>query len=179
MRELETDNLLLRQWREEDLEPYARLTSSKEVMKYFPKTLTPEQSNMAARKFQMLLEQNLWGFWAVEEKATSKFIGYAGLHSPKTKFPFSPCIEIAWRMEKKYWENGYVLEAGEEIIRVAFEIYGLEELVYFSALKNLKGEKVASTLKMIRDERTFHHPFVEREDELSEHYLYRIKNYKL
>jgi len=174
MRELETENLLLRQWREEDLEPYAKLTSSKEVMQYFPKTLTVEQSNMAARKFQKLLEKNSWGFWAVEEKASGQFIGYAGLHAPKTQFPFSPCIEIAWRMEKKYWENGYVLEAGEKIIAAAFEIFGLEELVYFSALKNLKGEEVAKALNMKR-ESTFHHPFVEREDALSEHYLYRIK----
>ena len=179
MIELKTTHLLLRQWKKEDFEPYAKLTSSKEVMKYFPKTLTIEQSNMAAKKFQKLLEKNSWGFWAVEEKSSGHFIGYAGIHAPKTQFPFSPCIEIAWRMEEKYWENGYVLEAGEEIISAAFEIFGLEELVYFSALKNLKGEEIAKALKMQKEERTFHHPFVGREHELSEHYLYRIKNDKL
>ena len=179
MKELKTTHLLLRQWREEDLEPYAKLTASKEVMKYFPQTLTVEQSNRAARKFQKLLEERGWGFWAVEERVSGQFIGYAGLHAPQTQFPFSPCIEIAWRMGQKYWENGYVLEAGEAILRAAFEIFGLEEIVYFSSVKNKKGEEVATALKMQKEEQTFHHPFVEREHPLSEHYLYRIKNGKL
>jgi len=175
MIELKTVHLLLRQWKEEDLEAYAKLTSSTEVMKYFPKILTGEQSNMAARKFRKLLEEKSWGFWAVEEKSSGKFIGYAGLHAPKTQFPFSPCIEIAWRMQDKYWDNGYVLEAGREIFKASFEVFGLEEIVYFSTLKNLKGEKVARALKMEKEDKNFHHPFVEIEHELSEHYLYRIK----
>jgi len=175
MIELKTTYLLLRQWKEEDFAPYAKLTSSKEVMKYFPKTLTAEQSNMAARKFRKLLEEKSWGFWAVEEKSSGEFIGYAGLHAPKTQFSFSPCIEIAWRMADKHWDNGYVLEAGKEILSAAFEIFELEELVYFSALKNLKGEIVAKALNMKKEERSFNHPFVEMEHELSEHYLYRIK----
>jgi len=175
MRELETKNLLLRQWKEEDLEAYAKLTSSKEIMKYFPRTLTREQSDKAARKFQKLLEERSWGFWAVEEKSSGQFIGYAGLHAPATKFPFSPCIEIAWRMQDKYWDNGYVLEAGRVIIRAAFEIFALDEVVYFSSLKNLKGEKLASALNMKKEDENFNHPFVELEHELSEHYLYRIK----
>jgi len=175
MRELETKNLLLRQWKEGDLEAYAKLTSSEEIMKYFPRILTKEQSDKAARKFQKLLEEKSWGFWAVEEKLTGQFIGYAGLHAPRTQFPFSPCIEIAWRMQDKYWDNGYVLEVGKEIINAAFEIFGLDEVVYFSTLKNLKGEKVASTLNMKKEDKHFHHPFVEIEHTLSEHYLYRIK----
>ena len=175
MIKLETKHLKLRQWKEEDFLPYARLTSSNEVMTYFPKRLTGEQSNTAVRKFMKLLEEKSWGFWAVEEKSSGKFIGYAGLHTPKTKFPFSPCVEIAWRMEDEYWNNGYVLELGVEILRCAFEVIGLEEVVYFSSLHNVKAEKVAKALGMKKEDKNFNHPFVEAGHELSEHYLYRIK----
>ena len=172
---LETEHLILRQWKKEDFVCYAKLTSNKEVMKYFPQTLTKEKSDGAAQKFMQLLKERGWGFWAVEEKSLGKFIGYAGLHSPRTKFPFSPCVEIAWRMEDKYWENGYVLEAGKIIVDTAFKRIGLEELVYFSSVKNLKAEKVVQALGMQKEEKSFNHPFVEIGDELSLHYLYKIQ----
>ncbi|CAA6817553.1 MAG: Acetyltransferase, GNAT family [uncultured Sulfurovum sp.] len=175
MIELKTKHLILRQWKEEDLRFYAQLTSNKEVMKYFPKTLTLEQSNKAARKFMNLLVKNAWGFWAVEEISSAKFIGYAGLHKPQTQFSFSPCIEIAWRMEDKYWNRGYVLESGQEILHYALEVLSLEEVVYFSSIKNLKGEKIARALGMKKADKNFYHPFVDQQHQLSEHYLYNKK----
>lgn len=171
---LETQYLILRQWRETDFDFYANLTSNKEVMKFFPKTLSKEESNNAVRKFSKLLKEKSWGFWAVEEKSSNNFLGYAGLHAPQTKFPFSPCVEIAWRMENEYWENGYVKEAGETILKYAFEEIGLEEIVYFSSIYNHKAEALVCQLGMEKENETFSHPFVEEEHHLSEHYLYKI-----
>jgi len=171
---LETKHLYLRQWREEDLSPYAQLTSNQEVMKFFPKLLTTEQSDVAALKFQKLIAHRGWGFWAVEEKSTGKFMGYAGLHAPSTVFPFSPCVEIAWRVEEHCWENGYVLELGETIVKFAFKEASLEEIVYFSSIHNKRAESVVSALAFKKEKNTFAHPMVGEEDFLSEHYLYRL-----
>ena len=45
-----TQRLLLRQWRESDLEPFARLTADPEVMRHLPGLLSREQSDaMVAR----------------------------------------------------------------------------------------------------------------------------------
>ena len=33
---IQTERLILRQWREEDLEPFAALNSDPQVMEYFP-----------------------------------------------------------------------------------------------------------------------------------------------
>lgn len=175
MIQLKTEHLILRQWKKEDLFHYSNLTSNKVVMQYFPKTLTKEQSDLAAMKFMGLLKEKSWGFWAVEEKLSGNFIGYAGLHEPKTKFPFSPCVEIAWRMEDKYWHNGYVLELGMRILDFAFEEIKLDEVVYFSSIHNIKAENIMQQLGMIKEKEIFHHPFVDKEDRLSEHYLYKIK----
>lgn len=175
MIKLETEHLILRQWKEEDLLPYSKLTSNKEVMKFFPKNLSIEESNAAARKFMGLIEKRKWGFWAVEEKSSSQFLGYAGLHVPSTQFPFSPCVEIGWRMEDKYWANGYVEEVGEEILKDAFNRIGLEDIVYFSSIHNKKAENILRKLGMKKEMILFNHPFVKVEHELSEHYLYRVK----
>lgn len=172
---LETQYLILRQWREADFEFYATLTSNQEVMKFFPKTLTKEESRRAGEKFRRLLNENSWGFWAVEEKSSGRFLGYAGLHAPQTQFPFSPCVEIGWRMEDRYWENGYVQEAGEAILKSAFEEIGLDEIVYFSSIHNHKAESVVNRLGMKKEDEIFYHPFVEIGHPLSEHYLYKIR----
>jgi len=176
MIELETEHLILRQWKEDDFLPYSRLTANKETMKFFPKMLTQKESDIAANKFQNLIVKRGWGFWAIEEKETSLFLGYAGLHAPKTKFPFSPCVEIAWRVDKKYWENGYVLDLGKVILKYAFEVLKLNEVVYFSSIHNKKAEQIMQQLDMIKEKKTFCHSFVEKNHRLSEHYLYRIKN---
>jgi len=174
--ELETKQFYLRQWREEDFIPYEALTSNSDIMKFFPKTLTPQESKKAALKFQNLLSTRGWGFWAVEEKKSGKFIGYAGLHSPSTSFPFSPCVEIAWRMESKYWNNGTVLELGKSILTHALEVLKLEKVVYFSSIHNRQAKTVMEALGMVNQHKNFHHPFVSTEHHLSEHYLFQIKN---
>jgi RimJ/RimL family protein N-acetyltransferase len=172
---LETEHLFLRQWEGDDFVFYCNLTSNKNIMKFFPKTLTKEESDNSAKKFMNIITQRGWGFWAVEEKSTGLFLGYAGLHAPATKFDFSPCVEIGWRISKEYWDNGYVLEAGRKILDCAFNIIGLEEVVYFSSIHNKIAETMVQELGMHK-KLYFHHPFVEKENYLSQHYLYKIKN---
>ena len=50
-----------------------------------------------------LIETRGWGFWAVEERASNQFIGFVGLHVPSDDLPFSPCVEIGWRLAKHDW----------------------------------------------------------------------------
>ena len=173
--ELETEHLTLRQWREEDLLIYSKISSNPEVMKFFPKLLSLEESNRAAQKFKGLIASRGWGFWAVELKKTGKFIGYAGLHSPSTQFPFSPCVEIAWRVEPSYWENGYVLEAGETILSCAFDKLMLDEVVYFTALQNNRVQKLMNTLGMKDRNKPFSHPSFSDGNPFKEHRLYGLK----
>ena len=108
--ELFTDRLLLRQWKDSDLEPFAQLTSNPEVMQYFPKRLNHQESDEIADKIRQLIAENGWGLWAVELLETQEFIGCIGLHAQPTKFEFSPCIEIGWRIDPKFWNKGYATE---------------------------------------------------------------------
>jgi len=172
--ELETEHLKLRQWKSEDYILYHELTSNQEVMRFFPKTLTKEQSNRAARKFENLIASRGWGFWAVELKSSGTFIGYAGLHVPATLFPFSPCVEIGWRVEDKYWKNGYVQEAGEEILSCAFEELNLDKIVYFTSLLNTQAEGVMQELGMRDIDENFKHPKMSTSYSLEEHRLFTI-----
>ncbi len=69
--QLETDRLLLRMWREEDFEPYAKMCEDPDVMRYIGGK--PFNRLEAWRHFAYLIGHwhlRGYGHWAVEEKAT-------------------------------------------------------------------------------------------------------------
>ena len=171
--ELETERLKLRTWQESDLQPFAELNADKDVMLYFPSVLTREQSDNLADKFQHLILDHGWGFWAVELKATGQFIGFTGLNTQPEQFIFSPCVEIGWRFAKQYWHQGYATEAAKACLKFAFETLQLKEVVSFTAVHNTASEHVMQRLGM-QAMFEFNHPALTQESPLSRHILYKI-----
>lgn len=171
--ELETERLKLRAWQESDLQPFAELNADKDVMHYFPSVLTREQSDNLADKFQHLILDHGWGFWAVELKATGQFIGFTGLNIQSEQFIFSPCVEIGWRFAKQYWHQGYATEAAKACLKFAFETLQLKEVVSFTAVHNTASEHVMQRLGM-QAMFEFNHPALTQESPLSRHILYKI-----
>ena len=79
MAELRTPRLVLRQWQEADLEPFAALNADPEVMRHFPGILTREQSDELAAGERARIGERGWGLWAVEHVERAAFLGYVGL----------------------------------------------------------------------------------------------------
>mgnify|MGYP000312505061 CR=1 FL=1 len=82
-----------------------------------------------AQTFQQFINQNGWGFWAVELKHSQEFIGFTGLHAQPERFDFSPCVEIGWRLDSKFWHQGYATEAARACLYFAFSVLDLDEVV--------------------------------------------------
>ncbi|MDO9435224.1 GNAT family N-acetyltransferase [Hydrogenophaga sp.] len=174
MIEIRTDRLLLRQWRQDDLAPFAALNADPEVMRYFPALLSREESDGMAHRCGDLIEARGWGFWAVQEQATGAFIGFIGLHTPAPELPCSPCVEVGWRLLKSSWGKGLATEGAAASLRYAFDTLKLAEVVSFTSVHNLRSEAVMQRLGMQRDPSTFAHPSLPRGHWLSEHCLYRL-----
>ncbi|QDU54297.1 GNAT family N-acetyltransferase [Aeoliella mucimassa] len=172
--EPETNRLLLRQWREEDLAPFAQLNGDATVMRYFPKTLTRSESDALAIKLQHRIAEQGWGFWAVELRDTGAFMGFVGLNRPDYALPIGPCVEIGWRMLQEYWGFGYATEAAQAALRVGFETLGLDEIVSYTATINLPSQRVMQRLGMQLDRDTFEHPLVPEGHPLRTHVVYRL-----
>lgn len=173
--QLETSRLILRQWKPSDLKPFAHLNTDPEVMLYFPSTLSTQQSDLLAEKFQDLISCYGWGMWAVKLKENQQFIGFVGLADQPEKFSFSPCVEIGWRLDRHYWNKGYATEAAQACLKFAFEQLTLEQIVAFTAVSNQASEKVMQRLGM-HYVCLFKHPALDRQHVLAEHVLYRIVN---
>ncbi|MFD2111891.1 GNAT family N-acetyltransferase [Thiorhodococcus fuscus] len=172
--ELETERLRLRQWRAEDREPFAALNADPEVMAFFPSTLDRCASDAIADRCEALIARRGWGFWALEAKEGGRFIGFVGLHAPELELPFSPCVEIGWRLAHAYWGRGLATEAARAALRVGFERIGLAEIVSFTAVINARSRGVMQRLGMQPSSATFEHPAVPLGSPLREHVLYRL-----
>lgn len=176
---LETPRLYLRQWRASDFPVFAQINADPEVMRYFPKVLSTELSNVIARKCQRLIGDNGWGFWAVSLKNASKqtdtFIGMVGLNQTHADLPFAPSVEIGWRLHKDYWGQVYATEAAQAALQFAFEELKLSEVVAFTAVINRPSQKVMQRIGMMDTLENFYHPMLAADHKLAEHVLYKIK----
>jgi RimJ/RimL family protein N-acetyltransferase len=175
MIELETPRLRLRQWRDSDLEPFAQLNADPEVMEFFPRRLDRETSDAVARRLRDAIAERGWGLWAAEQRASGQFIGFIGLQPPAAQLPFSPCVEIGWRLARAYWGKGYATEGARECLRAGFEQIGLQEIVSFTALGNRRSRAVMERLGMVEDAAgAFEHPSVPDGRPVRAHCLYRL-----
>ena len=171
--EIDTDRLRLRQWKDSDKPAFARLNADAETMRFFPSVLTTQESDALAQKCHDLIAQQGWGVWAAEEKASQTFVGFIGLHIPSEDLPFSPCVEIAWRLSRPCWGQGLATEGARAALAFAFTQLHLPEVVAFTAVRNTRSEQVMRRLGMQRDLHTFQHPALSPGHELREHVLYR------
>lgn len=172
--EFKTQRLGLRQWRPEDREPFAALNADPKVMEYFPALLDRAASDAMADRCQSLIAERGWGLWAVEKRNTGQFIGFVGLHVPITELPFSPCVEIGWRLASEYWGNGFATEAANASLRVGFELLGISEIVSFTSIRNSRSRAVMEKLGMREAGETFDHPHISIGSLLRQHCLYRL-----
>jgi len=172
--ELQTERLLLRQWCEEDLPRFAELNADPEVMEFYPDLLSRQESNAAVEKFKSLISKNGWGFWAVESIHDQSFIGLVGLHKPVYELPFSPCIEIGWRLARTCWGKGYATEAGRACLDFAFDRLDLSEVFAFTSVPNMKSRAVMERLNMANIQANFDHPIIPHNSPFREHVVYKI-----
>ena len=164
--------VVLRQWREEDLEPFAALNRDPEVMRFFPAMLTREQSDAFVRRQQGFITARGWGLWAVE--VDGAFAGFTGLSVPGFEAPFMPCVEAGWRLARAFWGRGVGFEAARQAVAFGFGQAGLDELVSFTSCGNLRSRRLMERLGFVHDPAgDFAHPNIPAGHELRPHVLYR------
>jgi RimJ/RimL family protein N-acetyltransferase len=172
--EFETDRLRLRQWLAKDREPFAALNADPRVMEFFPATLDRATSDAMAEYCERLIAERGWGFWAAEVKGSGHFIGFIRLHIPSSELPFSPCVEIGWRLAFQHWGKGFASEAASGALQVGFELLNLPEIVSFTVIRNLRSRAVMQRLGMREAPSTFEHPHIPVDSALRLHCLYRL-----
>jgi RimJ/RimL family protein N-acetyltransferase len=173
--QLRTERLLLRPWRVEDREAFAVLNADPAVMEYFPGTLIRSESDALAERIDSHIQRLGYGFWAAELPGETPFIGFIGLVAADAEMPFSPAIEIGWRLGREHWGRGLASEGARAALAFGFEQLGLEQIVALTAARNLRSRRVMERLGMAHNAaEDFIHSGVPAEHPIAPHVLYRI-----
>ena len=173
---LRTDRLLLRPWREDDLEPFAALNADPAVMEHFASPLGRPESDAFVARIMAHFAREGFGFWAVEAPGVAPLVGLVGLARPAFEAPFTPCVEIGWRLAREHWGKGYATEAARASLRYGFEQLSLDEIVAFTVPGNVRSRAVMERIGMTRSaDDDFDHPSLPEGHRLRRHVLYRVR----
>jgi RimJ/RimL family protein N-acetyltransferase len=171
-----TERLVLREWRDLDVEPFIEMNADPVVMEFFPEPYSPERTRRFVARIRECWAERGYGLWAVERKDMAGFIGYVGLWPATFPAHFTPAVEVGWRLAADQWGHGYATEAARAALAHGFDSLGLEEIVSFTSTVNVRSWRVMERLGMRRDASgDFEHPNVPEGHPLRPHVLYRIK----
>ena len=173
--EMRTKRLILRSWKQSDLDPLAKMNADQKVMEYYPSVKTFQESLEEYHRFLDQFNKNGWGFWAVSVIAGPEFIGFIGLNQVSFISHFTPAVEVGWRLDFEYWRQGYATEGAIASLRYGFETLDLNEIVSFTVPENFRSRTVMEKIGMHRDPKDdFDHPRLPDGHKLRRHVLYRI-----
>jgi ribosomal-protein-alanine N-acetyltransferase len=146
------------------------------VMEFFPALLTQLESDAMADRIDAALALRGFGLWAAELRETGDFIGFIGLSVPHFEAPFTPCVEIGWRLAKPHWGKGLATEGARVVARYGFVHFELAEIVSFTSTANLRSRRVMENIGMSRNpDDDFDHPLIPQGHPLRRHVLYRLR----
>src|SRR3990167_2313304 len=175
MKVLETERLILREWKDADIPIFAAMNQDPKVMEFFPAPLSAIESASLVDRFRRHFKKHGFGLYAVELKSSGEFIGFVGLSIPTFKAHFTPCVEIGWRIASQYWNQGYATEAAKTVLLAAFNTFGLQEVVSFTPVVNKRSIRIMEKIFMTHDPKDdFDHPSLPKGQFLARHVLYRI-----
>lgn len=158
---IRTDRLLLRGFTDADRAPFATMNADPVVMEHFPAAKTRAESDGFVDRVVAHWAEHGWGLWALERTDTGQFIGYTGLWPILFDAPFEPRVEIGWRLAAEHWGHGFATEAARAALDVAFGPLALTEIVSFTAVGNVRSQRVMERIGMHREPAwDFEHPSV-------------------
>ncbi|MCC6743989.1 MAG: GNAT family N-acetyltransferase [Acidobacteria bacterium] len=141
---LETERLILREWREStDFDTYARMMADPDVVRYLmgdPMSRAEAWRSMAV----MVGHWTLRGYshWAVEERATGRFVGRLGFLYPEGW----PAFEIGWTLDREHWGKGFATEGARRALAYAFDEMKRDHVISLIHPDNAASIAVATRL---------------------------------
>jgi RimJ/RimL family protein N-acetyltransferase len=173
--EVRTERLLLRGWNPSDRVAFAALNADLVVVEHLPGALTRSESDELASRIERGWEEHGYGLWAVEVPGVAPFVGFVGLNHTTFVAPFTPAVEVGWRLAASAWGHGYATEAGAAALAFGFERHDLEEIVSFTIPRNARSRAVMERLGLRHDPADdFEHPSLPKDSPIRRHVLYRL-----
>jgi RimJ/RimL family protein N-acetyltransferase len=150
--ELRTERLLMRGFRDADLDAWAAICADSEVTRWLgdPDGLSRED---AWRRMAYIVghwELRGCGQWALVEQSSGELVGRAGLLYPEAW----PGLEVGWMVGREHWGHGFAPEAGRASMEWARIALGADHVISLIEDDNTRSARVAEKLGMTVEGRT-------------------------
>lgn len=147
---IETERLLLRLPRLEDVDDFAAAFADPETMRHIGdgSTATREQTANGIRRWLERWEEWGIGFFSLERKDDGRVLGRAGFlrWNPETWELGGPETEIGWTVAREHWGQGYATEAALALRDWGLDERGLTRLISLIRPGNLRSVRVAEKI---------------------------------
>lgn len=153
---LPTSRLILRRWRDDDIEPMAAINADPEVMRWIGTGAVRDldQTTSGIEAIERQWEASGYGLFAIEERATGALLGFTGMAVPYFLPEVMPAVEIAWRLGRPHWGRGIATEASAAALGFGLVDRSLDEIIAIVQIGNVASERVMVKLGMEFDRQT-------------------------
>jgi RimJ/RimL family protein N-acetyltransferase len=141
---METERLILRDFRAADLADYTALCTDPAVMRYLGGPVPPDRPELEMKGISRFFEESGFGMLAVERKADGAFLGTCGLSIEKW---YSDDLQIGWRLFREHWGQGYATESAVAWRDLAFSV-PVPRLISISDAPNVRSHRVMQRIGM-------------------------------
>jgi RimJ/RimL family protein N-acetyltransferase len=141
----ETERLILRELLPTDRNGLFAVDSDPDVNIYLGNNpvKTIEQTDDIIKFIRKQYVDNGIGRWAMIEKSTNNFIGWAGLKLIKeltnNRIDY---YDLGYRLNKSYWGKGFATEAAKATLKYGFNTLNLNEIYAIADSKNIASRNV-------------------------------------
>jgi RimJ/RimL family protein N-acetyltransferase len=140
---LATPRLIMREWRDSDLDAFAGFFGDIEVMRHLSGETQARNDSwrtMASAAGHWVLRG--YGLWVVERKSDGAVVGRVGLINSEGW----PALEVGWTLGRAFWGQGYATEAAQAAMNYGFLTQGVDRLISLIAPANQASRAVARRL---------------------------------
>lgn len=148
---LTSERLVLRQIREDDLDPHMALLNTPAVMQHLggvqPRSVIAEKHAASRASFAA----HGYGFMLAEERDSGEIIGHCGLR--KVAHPLAPNpqdFEIGWLVREDRWRMGYAYEAMRAVVDWGFAVHHAPLITAITVAENVGSWRLMEKLGMER-----------------------------
>ena len=150
---IETEHLILRDWREDDWPRFFAGTNTPAVMRWLGGLLDDDGMAATRARVTSCAAANGFCFWAVERRSDGEILGFCGLkRADAPGSSVTGAMEIGWRLREDAWGQGYAKEAASAALDAAFSRFGAGEVIALTVPGNAPSWGLMKRLGMRRRE---------------------------
>jgi RimJ/RimL family protein N-acetyltransferase len=137
----ETGRLVLRQFRDDDLDALFAVIGDPITMQYYPHTFTRKDAEEWLGRNLRRYALHGYGLFAVVLKTTGEMIGDCGL--VQQQIEGLSLLEVGYHLRRDQWGKGYATEAARATMGYAFQTLNVAKLISLIRPDNLPSRRVA------------------------------------